>query len=251
MESEWIQRVVAAGLVLVVTFVVARLVDRTIGRRLQRRPETLTVYRVVRRSALAIIVGIGVLSALLVVPEVRAVAGSILASSAVIALVVGLAAQSTLANFVAGILVAFTQPLRLGDSVSVAGASGTVHQIGLTYTIIRAGDGASYYVPNSKLASDTIRNATIAGAEHLVAVRVSVPLSADLDRVIELLLDEARRLPETMQRKEPNVHVSQLDATGAVVTTELWARTAAEAAELSSTLRRAAAERLKSEGVYA
>ena len=142
MESEWIQRVVAAGLVLVVTFVVARLVDRTIGRRLHRRPETLTVYRVVRRSALAIIVGVGVLSALLVIPEVRAVAGSILASSAVIALVVGLAAQSTLANFVAGILVAFTQPLRLGDSVSVAGASGTVQQIGLTYTIISAGDGA-------------------------------------------------------------------------------------------------------------
>jgi hypothetical protein len=53
-----------------------------------------------------------------------------------------------------------------------------------------------------------------------------------------------------MQRKEPNVHVSQLDATGVVVTAELWARTAAEAAELSSTLRRAAAERLKSEGVY-
>lgn len=251
MESEWIQRAVAAGLVLLVTIVVAWLVDRTIGRRLQRRPETLTVYRVVRRAALAVVIGVGVLSALLVVPEVRAVAGSILASSAVIALVVGLAAQSTLANFVAGILVAFTQPLRLGDSVSVAGASGTVHEIGLTYTIIRGGDGARYYVPNAKLASDTIRNATIAGAEHLVAVRVSVPLSADLDRVIELLGDEARRLPETMQRKEPNVHVSQLDATGAVVTTELWARTAPEAAELSSTLRRAAVERLKSEGVYA
>ena len=134
--------------------------------------------------------------------------------------------------------------------VRMTGASGTVHEIGLTYTVIRAGDGARYYVPNAKLASDTIRNATIAGAEHLVAVRVSVPLSADLDRVIELLLDEARRLPETMKRKEPNVHVSQLDATGAVVTAELWAPTAGEAADLSSTLRRAAVERLKSEGIY-
>jgi small-conductance mechanosensitive channel len=125
-----------------------------------------------------------------------------------------------------------------------------VDQIGLTYTIIRAGDGARYYVPNSKLASDTIRNATIAGADHLVAVRVSVPLSADLDRVIELLLDEARRLPETMQRKEPTVHVSQLDAAGPVVTAELWAPGAAEASELSSTFRRAAVERLRPEGVY-
>ena len=251
MEGEWIQRVVAAGVVLLVTVVAARLVDRMIARRLKLRPETLTVYRVVRRSALAVVIGVGVLSALLVVPEVRAVAGSILASSAVIALVVGLAAQSTLSNFVAGILVAFAQPLRLGDSVSVSGASGTVHEIGLTYTVIRAGDGARYYVPNAKLASDTIRNATIAGAEHLVAVRVSVPLSADLDRVIELLLDEARRLPETMTEKEPTAHVSQLDAAGTAVTVEAWARTAAGAAELSSALRLAAVQRLRSEGVYA
>jgi small-conductance mechanosensitive channel len=249
MESEWIQRIATAGAVLLVTLVAARLVDRMIARRLTLRPETLTVYRVVRRSAFAVVVGIGVLSALLVVPEVRTVAGSILASSAVVALVIGLAAQSTLSNFVAGILVAFTQPLRLGDSVSVSGASGTVQEIRLTYTVIRAGDGASYYVPNAKLASDTIRNATIAGAEHLVAVRVSVPLSADLDRVIELLLDEARRLSETMTDKEPTAHVSQLDAAGAAVTIEAWTRSAPEATELSSALRRAAVQRLRSEGV--
>lgn len=248
--EEWIQRLVVAGVVLLVTVVAARLVDRTIARRFQLRPETLTIYRVVRRSALAVIVGVGVLSALLVVPEVRAVAGSILASSAVIALVVGLAAQSTLSNFVAAILIAFTQPLRLGDSVSVAGASGTVHEIGLTYTLIRAADGALYYVPNAKLASDTIRNATIAGAEHLAAVRVSVPLAADLDRVLELLLDEARRLPETMTQKEPTVHVTQLDATGAVVTVEVWAGTARQASEATSALRHAAVGRLKAEGVY-
>lgn len=248
--EEWIQRLVVAGVVLLVTVVAARLVDRTIVRRFQLRPETLTIYRVFRRSALAVIVGVGVLSALLVVPEVRAVAGSILASSAVIALVVGLAAQSTLSNFVAGILIAFTQPLRLGDSVSVAGASGTVHEIGITYTLIRAADGARYYVPNAKLASDTIRNATIAGAEHLAAVRVSVPLAADLDRVLELLLDEARRLPETMTEKEPTVHVTQLEATGAVATVEVWTRTAQQASEVTSALRHAVVGRLKAEGVY-
>jgi small-conductance mechanosensitive channel len=248
--DEWIQRAIIAGVVLIATFVLARIVDRMISRRYTLRPETLTIYRVVRRSALAVVLGVGVLSALLVFPQVRAVAGSILASSAVIALVLGLAAQSTLSNFVAGILIAFAQPLRLGDSVSVAGASGTVEQIGLTYTVIRAGDGARYYVPNAKLASDTIRNATIAGAEHLVAVRVAVPFTADLDRVIALLLEEARSLSETMTDKEPTVHVSQLDTSGAVVTIEAWASGAEPAAELSSTLRRAAVERLRSEGVY-
>jgi small conductance mechanosensitive channel len=250
MDSELIQRLVTAGVVLIVAIVAARAVDRAVARRITFRPETATVYRVLRRSALAVIGGLGILSALLVIPEVRAVAGSILASSAVIALVVGLAAQSTLSNFVAGILIAFTQPLRLGDSVSVAGAAGTVQQIGLTYTVISAVDGARFYVPNAKLASDTIRNATIAGADYLAAVTVPVPLSADLDRVVEVLLEEARRLPQTMTGREPNAHVSQLDLNGAAVTVEVWATSANAAAELSSTLRLAAAERLRTEGVY-
>jgi small conductance mechanosensitive channel len=250
METEWIQRLAVAGAVLLATLVAARLADRMIAKRFTLRPETLTVYRVIRRSALAAIIAVGILSSLLVFPAVRAVAGSILASSAVIALIVGLAAQSTLSNFVAGILVAFAQPLRLGDSVVVAGATGTVQEIGLTYTVIGAADGARYFVPNTKLASDTIRNATIAGSEHLVAVKVAVPLSADLERVLELLLEEARRLPGDIIVREPSVYVSNVDPSEAVLTVEAWTRSAAQAAELSSSLRRTLIDRLKSEGVY-
>ena len=145
------------------TRVLARLVDRTLGNWLELRPETRTRYRVIRRSALVTIVTVGILSALLVIPPVRAVAGTILASSAVIALVVGFAAQTTLSNFVAGVLIAFTQPLRLGDQVEIGQASGIVEEIGLTWTLIRAPDGARFFVPNTKLASDTIRNATFTG----------------------------------------------------------------------------------------
>jgi small-conductance mechanosensitive channel len=250
MDTEWIERFVIVGVVLLATLVAARIADRMIAKRFKLRPETLTVYRVIHRSVLAVIIAVGVLSALLVFPAVRAVAGSILASTAVIALVFGLAAQSTLSNFVAGILVAFAQPLRLGDTVGVAGASGTVQQIGLTYTVIRGGDGQRYYVPNTKLASDTIRNATIAGAEHLVAVKVAVPLSADLDRVLGILLEEAGRLPDEQIVREPNVFVSQVDPSEVIVTIETAARSAALANELASMLRRSTVDRLKAEGIY-
>jgi small-conductance mechanosensitive channel len=160
MEWEWWERAVAAGVVVVIALAAARVTDQAIARRFHLMPDALTRYRVLRRSVVAAIMTVGVLSALLVIPTIRAVAGSILASSAVIALVVGLAAQSTLSNFVGGILIAFTQPLRLGDEVEVGTASGTVEEIALTYTRIRADDGALYFVPNAKLASDTIRNAT-------------------------------------------------------------------------------------------
>jgi small conductance mechanosensitive channel len=163
MDEFW-QRAAVAGGVILLTLVAARLVDRVLGRRFDVRPETRTRYRVVRHSAVVTILTVGALSALLVLPPVRAIAGTILASSAVIALVVGFAAQSTLSNFVAGLLIAFTQPLRLGDAVEVGAASGIVEEIGLMYTVIRSPDAGSFFVPNSKLASDTIRNETLAPA---------------------------------------------------------------------------------------
>src|SRR5437762_4888689 len=131
------QRLAVLGGVILVTAVVAELVDRRLGRR-SLPPEAVTRYRVLRRALVAAIVFVGVLSALLVIPQVRAVAGGILASSAVIGLVVGLAAQRTLGNFVAGILIALTQPVRLGDEIEIEGAAGNVEEIGLTFTWSRA-----------------------------------------------------------------------------------------------------------------
>jgi small-conductance mechanosensitive channel len=251
MESEWLERLAVAAGVVLVALVVAELVDRTLARRLPQTPETLTRYRVIRRSAKAVIVTVGILSALLVIPQVQAVAGTILASSAIIALVIGFAAQPTLSNFVAGVLVALVQPLRLGDHVDVGGAQGAVEEIGLTYTVIRAPEGAHYYVPNSKLASDTIRNETLTSQEHLARVSVAVPLASDLNQVRELLLEEARNAPESVSEREPSITVTNLEAGHAVVAVEAWARTADEAARLTGRLLEAAHQRLRREGIFA
>ena len=251
MESEWVERVIVATIVVLVAIGVARLVDRALVRRLELRPETLTRYRVLRRSAVATIIAVGVLSALLVIPQFRAVTGAILASSAVIALVVGFAAQATLSNFIAGVLVAFTQPVRLGDWIEVSGAAGTVEEIGLTYTLLRAPDGSRFFVPNVKLASDTIRNTTLSSAEHLAQVDVAVPVQADLDRVRELVSEEARAAQAAMTDREPTASVSRLETGHAVVTVEAWAPSATEATRVAEDIRMAVHRRLREEGVYA
>src|SRR2546423_15217892 len=153
-------RLAVVAAVMLITVVVARLIDRRIARR--RLPvEAMTRYRVVRRSVTTAIVFVGLLSALLVIPQVRAVAGGLLASSAVVGIVVGFASQRTLGNFVAGLLIAFTQPVRLGDGVVIESTEGTVEEIGLIYTFVRTENGDRLVIPNEKLASDTIRNSTI------------------------------------------------------------------------------------------
>ena len=63
-----------------------------------------------------------------------------LASSALLGLVVGFVARSTLANFVAGVMIAVNQPVRLGDRVVIADVKGIVKDVGLTYTRLRTPD---------------------------------------------------------------------------------------------------------------
>ncbi len=150
-------RLVVLGAVLLVTVVVARLVDRRMARR-DLPPAAVTRYRVLRRAVVALIFFVGILSALLVIPQVRAVAAAVLASSAIIGIVVGFAAQRTIGNFIAGLLIAFTQPIRIGDYVELDGTEGVVEEIGLTYTFIRVTDNDRLVIPNDRIASDTILN---------------------------------------------------------------------------------------------
>ena len=88
-------------------------------------------------------------------------ATGILASSAVLGIVVGFAARQTLANAIAGILLAITQPIRIGDLVTFEDETGTVEDVRLTYTYLRSDDGRRIIIPNERLAQNTIENHTI------------------------------------------------------------------------------------------
>lgn len=185
-------RIVIAALVIVVSAGVAELIDLRMAHQ-KLDPAASTRYRVLRRAIFSTIVFVGILSALLVIPQVRAVAGGILASGAVIGLVLGLAAQRTIGNFIAGILIAFSQPIRLGDEVELDGGRGVVEEIGLTYTWIRLPDGDRLVVPNDHLVSETLRNSTIRSAHRLAEVTVHVPLACDIRELVESLAADANQ----------------------------------------------------------
>jgi small conductance mechanosensitive channel len=180
------QHVLVAAVMILGASLLAKLVDARISKR-ELAPGAVTRYAVLRRAIFVAIVFLGVLSALLVIPEVRAIAGGVLASSAVLALVIGLASQRTIGNVVAGILIAFSQPLRIGDEVEVEGTKGVVEEIGLTYTWIRTRDNDRLVVPNERLASETIRNSTIRGSTTVAEATVQVPIDANLRGVVQSL----------------------------------------------------------------
>jgi small-conductance mechanosensitive channel len=237
--SPWTRLAVVVG-VMVVTIVIARLIDRRIARR-DLPPEAITRYRILRRSITTTIIFVGLLSALLVIPQVRAVAGGLLASSAVLGIVVGFASQRTLGNFVAGLLIAFTQPLRLGDSVAVDNTEGVVEEIGLIYTFVRIENGDRLVIPNETLVSDTIRNSTIRSREKVAEISLQVPLGRDLGAVV----DRLRALAD-----DADAFVQDLSGDATVVV-RAPAPDEAAAEKLERELRLRAYDLLRAEGVYA
>lgn len=237
----WHRLVIAAAV-----FAAVSLVARIIDWRLSRKPmaaEAVTRYRVLRRTVTMSILVVGFFSALLVIPQVRAIAGGLLASSAVLGVIIGFASQRTLGNFVAGLLIAIAQPVRLGDRVTYAGEDGVIEEIGLTYTFIRMDDRARLVVPNEKLASDTIRNATIRGRETFAEITVQVPLAADLAAVVEGLREEVA------DEDGAAVFVSSLEG-AASVTVRSAAHDEDDAQRLEGELRLRVHARLRTLGVW-
>jgi len=231
---------------VIVAVILARIVDRAMSRRAVKLASSVTGrelsatadtrLRLARRLVSFTIIVIGVALALAQFAAVKRVATGILASSAVIGLVVGFAARQTLANLVAGILLAVTQPIRVGDLVGLGGETGTVEDVRLTYTYVRTGDGRRVIIPNEQLASSTIVNYTIVDPRLRVEVTLWIPVDADPARAVATLEGE----PDV-----EDVSVTDMEKDGIKLTVGAWASTASERATVAAGLRVRCIERLQ------
>jgi len=189
-----------AGVSLLVAIVAATLVNRLLARRGMKlaqavargelRPEVDTRLRYLRRLLVSGILGIGIAIALLQFGGLNKLAASLLASGAIAAAIIGFAARQTLANFVAGIMLAITQPLRVGDWVTFDDQYGVVEDVRLNYTVLRTPADARLLIPNEKLASGIIRNDTLISPQIGLDVAIWLPLGADAARAVDVLAEE-------------------------------------------------------------
>ena len=184
--------VISAAITMVIAIVIAILVDRFVlarARHVAERFGDRTVSRgaqtrlqLIRRLVFLVILVIGAAIALSQFAKLEKLATGILASSAVLGLVVGLAARQTLGNLVAGIMLSIAQPIRIGDRITFEEESGRVDDITLSYTYIDPGDGRLIVVPNERLASGTIFNHSTGDQSAPVAVSLWLAPDADLEQ---------------------------------------------------------------------
>ena len=144
-----LNQVITALVILGVTLIAAKVVDTILLRRGRGRlpPGALTRYTALRHVITAAILVIGGASALFVFPSVRGVGAAILSSAAFLTIIIGLAAQASLSNFISGLVISFAQPIRIGDQIEFRGINGIVDDVSRTYTRIRTQDGAWQLIP--------------------------------------------------------------------------------------------------------
>ena len=119
---------------------------------------TKTRLRILRRLILVTVFLILVALALSQFTELKRLATGILASTAVIGLIIGFAAQHTIGNMVAEVQLAVTQPIKIGDQIEFEEVSGRVTDITLSYTYVNPGDDTSIVIPNQMLLDGIIHN---------------------------------------------------------------------------------------------
>ena len=253
-ETDWF----TAALYIVIAVIIARVVDFILARRdramaklLGKTPDQAdrTRYIMIRRLVFIAILFIGIGIALIQIPAVSTLARAMLASAAIIAGVIGIAARAPIANLVSGVMIAFSQPVRLNDYISVDGEFGTVEQISLLYTYIRSADGRRVVIPNEAFANKAVHNYSMGSPGSMVTVDLALPLDSDVERVAQAMLEVGESLAPAPVGKEDNVEVADISGGGVRLRLHAWSADPLRRRELASDLRAALLRRLTGDGL--
>jgi small-conductance mechanosensitive channel len=169
---------------------VVRVAEDALMRRLDvdvpdnlRARRARTQVRVVGRVVTLGIIVLTLAILLLTFPQGRTIGASLLASAGIAGILAGVAARSTVGNFIAGLQIAFAEPIRLDDAVVVEGEWGNVEEITLTYVVVRIWDRRRLVLPSSYFVENPIENWTRYSADIVGTVMLYVDYATPVEEV--------------------------------------------------------------------
>ncbi len=182
----WILIRLAAGLeAIALTYYRIDVEDNLRARRIN------TQITMLKRITIAVIGVIAFASMLMVFDKVRQLGTSILASAGIVGVIVGFAAQRSIATLLAGLQIAITQPIRLDDVVVVENEWGRVEEITLTYVVVRIWDQRRLVLPMTYFIEKPFQNWTRTSADILGTVFLyadySIPVQAIRDKLSSIV----------------------------------------------------------------
>ena len=194
------------------------------ARKSKKLPTDRAVFNfIVQLAHFSIFIGAFTLYAY-IVPPLRALGGALLAGAGILSVVLGLAAQSTLGNLVAGASLALYRPFETGDKVQVSTPTGTeigvVESLNLGYTVLQTYDNRRIVIPNSVMVSQTLINMTSVDPKVMASVPIGISYDADIDRAREIILSMAKEHPNVI--KVISCPVTELGDSSVILTLRAW-----------------------------
>lgn len=216
----WLPSFVAAGLILVAFFFLNRLAAGMLGRVITKAGAEPAVQEIALRLTKYTIIAVGLVMA---ASQLGIQVASLLAGLGVVGLAIGLAAQDTLANLVAGITILWDRPFRIGDNVTVTGTFGKVEEIGLRTTRIRTVEQLDTILPNKEIINATIVNHTLNPMMRL-AIPVGIGYGEDTREARRVLLDKVSGHALILDDPAPQVVVTALGDSAVDLELRVWLR---------------------------
>lgn len=158
------------------------------------------------------------------IPELHSLGTAFLTGVSIASVVIGLAAQNTLGNLIAGISLVLYRPFHIGDRLQLTAPTGletgTVEALSLGYTSLKTFDNRRIVIPNSLIASQTMINLTSIDPRIMTVVPVGIGYGSDIDRARSILLDLARRHP--LVQEVVNCPVTRLENSSVILSLRAW-----------------------------
>jgi small conductance mechanosensitive channel len=239
---------------LVVAVAVTRLIRLAMLQALQSDRRRVFDRTVVTFLTQLVQIGVYLLALVLyahLVPALRSLGTVLLASVSVASIVIGLAAQSTLSNLIAGVSLVLYRPFQVGDRIQFGGPNGLetgiVEDLNLGYTVLQASDNRRIMVPNGVMVNQTIMNLTSIDARTMALITLDIGYASDIDRARQILTEVAREHP--LVQEVVGCPVTKVDDSHVALRLQAWCAGVEDARKVEADLYEQASKRFGEEGV--
>lgn len=211
--------ILPALLILIVGILVIRSVMNLLAKLLEKSKLEKVAHNLIKTVLRVVLY---VLLALMVADKVGIDVTGVVALASVLTLAVSLSVQNALTNVIGGFTLLYTKPFTAGDFVEIAGQSGSVQTIGLTYTKLATGDNKLVSIPNSAVVAAEIVNYSATGTRR-VDITVSAAYSCAIEDVLSAL-KEAGKLPTALDDREPFAAVQSYGDSAIQYILQVWCK---------------------------
>lgn len=260
-ENGWLASIAAAVAIVIGAMLLARLTRRAIAQLGSSGRFSDVTLTFIRRAILGVLLLLAVYGVFMQIKPLQSLASSIIATSGLVVVVVGFAAQQAMANIIGGFFITVFRPFSIHDRIRLIDQNivGFVEDISLRHTVIRTFENNRVIVPNSVMNAAIVENSYYQDDKVCTFLELGVSHDSDLERAMTIMAQEVRghkdfydnRTDEQRTTGVPAVIVRlvKLDRGEARLQAAVWARNAGVAFQMACDLRLSIKKRFDAEGV--